>query len=54
MKKRNNKIYPVLYEVRGNVCGACNMELPMSEINKLKNGEIIDCDQCGRLLYQSK
>ena len=54
LKKRANKIYPVLYEVRGNVCGACNMELPMSEINKLKNGEIIDCDQCGRLLYQSK
>ncbi len=54
LKKRNNKIYPVLFEVRGNVCGACNMELPMSELNKLKNGEIIDCDQCGRLLYQNK
>ncbi len=54
LKKRAGKIYPVLYEVRGNVCGACNMELSMSEINKLKNGEIIDCDQCGRLIYQSK
>ncbi|MBQ9734802.1 MAG: hypothetical protein IJV95_02965 [Clostridia bacterium] len=51
LKKRANKIYPVLYEVKGNVCGACRMELSMSEINKLKNGEIIDCDQCGRLLY---
>lgn len=51
LKKRNNKIYPVLYAVRGNVCGACNMELPMSEMNKLKNGEIIDCDQCGRMIY---
>lgn len=54
LKKRANKIYPVLYEVRGDVCGACNMQLPMSEMNKLKNGEIIDCDQCGRLLYQKK
>ena len=54
LKKRAGKIYPVLYEVRGNVCGACNMELSMSELNKLKNGEIIDCDQCGRLIYQSK
>jgi predicted nucleic acid-binding Zn-ribbon protein len=54
LKKRAGKIYPVLYEVRGDVCGACNMQLPMSEMNKLKNGEIIDCDQCGRLLYQKK
>lgn len=49
--KRNNKIYPVVYEVNGEVCGACNMQLSMSELNKLKNGEIIECDQCGRLLY---
>ena len=54
LKKRAGKIYPVLYEVRGDVCGACNMQLPMSEMNRLKNGEIIDCDQCGRLLYQAK
>lgn len=53
-KKRAGKIYPVLYEVRGDVCGACNMQLSMAEMNKLKNGEIIDCDQCGRLLYQKK
>lgn len=54
LKKRAGKIYPVVYEVRGNVCGACNMELPMSEMGKLKNGEVIDCDQCGRLLYKGK
>lgn len=52
LKKRAGKIYPIVYEVRGNVCGACNMELPMSEINKLKNGGVIECDNCGRLLYQ--
>ncbi len=52
-KKRANKMFPILYAVRGNVCGACNMELSMSELNKLKNGEIIDCDQCGRLIYQA-
>lgn len=54
LKKREGKIYPVVYAVNGNVCGACGMELSMSELNKLKNGEIIDCDQCGRLLYQEK
>ncbi len=51
LKKRENKIYPVIYAVRGNMCGACNMELPMAEINKLKKGEVVDCEQCGRLIY---
>lgn len=54
LKKRANKIYPVLYVLKGNGCGACFMELSMSEINRLKNGEVIDCDQCGRLIYQEK
>ena len=54
LKKRANKIYPVLYAVKGNGCGACFMELSMSDMNRLKNGEIIDCDQCGRLIYQEK
>ena len=54
LQKRANKIYPIVYEVKGNICGACRMELSMSELTRLKNGEIIDCDQCGRLLYLDK
>ena len=54
LKKRASKMYPVVYELRDNVCGACNMELSMSEINKLKSGESIECSQCGRLLYRKK
>ena len=54
LKKRANKIYPVLYEVKGGICGACRMELSMLDMNKLKNGEVIDCDQCGRMLYMPK
>lgn len=52
--KRALKIFPILYEVRENVCGACNMELPKSVLAQLKNGEVIECDQCGRLLYLKK
>lgn len=52
LKKRANKIYPVVYEVTGEVCGACNMSLSLSELNKLKNGDVIECDQCGRILYR--
>ncbi len=58
LAKREKKIYPVLYSVRANgsthSCGACNMELPMAVSGKLKNGEVIDCENCGRLLYLPK
>lgn len=52
-KKRADKIYPVVFEVKGDVCGACSMQLSMAALSKLKNGEIVECDQCRRLLYKS-
>ena len=52
LKKRSDKMYPVIYEVRGNSCGACNMELPAVELNKLKKGEVVDCSNCGRMIYK--
>ncbi len=54
LKKRADKMYPIVYEIRGNACGACNMELSVGELNKLKKGEVIDCGNCGRLLYQGE
>ena len=51
LKKRADKMYPIVYEIKGNSCGYCRMELSMSDMNKLKNGEVIDCEQCGRLIY---
>ena len=53
-KKRASKIFPIVYKTKGEICGCCNMELSMSELNKLKNGEILEHDQCGRLIYQSE
>ena len=50
--KRNAKMYPIVYEVRGNACGACNMELPAAELNNLKKGEVVDCSNWGRMLYK--
>lgn len=52
LKKRQNKMFPIVYEVTGEACGSCLMELSMLEKNKLKNGEIIECEQCGKLLYK--
>ncbi len=54
LKKRADKMYPIIYAVKGNACGACRMELSMADMNKLKNGEVIDCEQCGRMIYLEK
>lgn len=51
--KRADKMYPIVYPVRSNMCGACNMELPSAALGKLKKGELVECDQCGRILYQN-
>lgn len=50
LKKRADKIFPIVFELNGNTCGACNMELSMLEISKLNNGAIIECEQCKMLL----
>lgn len=52
LKKRAGKMYPIVYEIRGNSCGACNMELSGAEIDKLKKGQVIECGNCGRMLYK--
>lgn len=54
LKKRAEKLYPILYEANGEICGCCNMQLSMADISKLKNGEVIECDQCRRLLYKGQ
>ena len=54
LNKRANKIYPIVFAVKGNYCGACRTELSMVEIDKLKNGEVIECGNCGRLIYIEK
>ena len=56
--KRNAKIFPIIYEAKienkNAMCGACNMELPKSAVSRLESGEVIECDQCGRLIYLKK
>ncbi len=50
-KKRAEKIFPIVYAVKDGYCGACNMEMPMNTVAEIKNGKIVECDQCKRLLY---
>jgi predicted nucleic acid-binding Zn-ribbon protein len=52
LAKRADRMYPIVFATRGDHCGKCNMELPTSVLGKLKKGEVIECDQCGAILYQ--
>ena len=53
-EKRKGKIFPIVYEIKDAFCGKCGMELSISEITRLKNGEIVDCANCRCMLYKSK
>ena len=56
-QRRGDKIFPVLNEAKEMSKHAycrCGTELSLTEYGNLKNGSIVECDSCHRLLYLSK
>ncbi len=47
--KRNHPLAVV--EVVDNKCTGCNMQLPAVVDRKLREQELVECDNCGRILY---
>ena len=41
---------PPLAALYGDQCGGCNMSLPSSVARKVKAGDLVECETCGRLL----
>lgn len=41
---------PPLAQLYGDQCGGCNMSLPSAVARKVKAGELVECETCGRLL----
>lgn len=53
-QKRKEKIFPVLNEAKEISKQAycrCGTQLPVSAYNNLKGGNVVECDNCHRLLY---
>lgn len=53
-QRRKDKIFPVLNEAKEmskNVYCRCGTQLPVTSYNNLKNGNVVECDSCHRLLY---
>lgn len=56
-QRRKDKIFPVLNEAQEMSKHAycrCGTELSLTDYGNLKNGNIVECDSCHRLLYLSK
>ena len=52
-KTIRNKRGTGIVQVKGLVCGGCNMIIPTFMIDKLNdNNEILYCESCGRILYK--
>ena len=49
--KRKEKNMPVFVEINGNRCSVCGMEQPLASCNKLKDGALIECDYCHKVIY---
>ena len=51
-KKRGDRIFPIIVLLKGNMCSGCNTEVPLSDINKLKGENFIECENCRRLIIK--
>ena len=52
--KRESRIFPVFVELASNKCSGCRMEVSASKIGQMKTNKygIIECENCGRLIYK--
>ena len=44
-------VTPPIAQLNGDRCGCCNMSMPAAVMNEVKSGKLVECDNCGRILY---
>ena len=52
LKQISTKFANPLVALHGNRCGGCNMELSAATLKRLADSPVIECENCGRLVYQ--
>lgn len=45
-------IFPVIVKLNGDSCSGCGMQLPQSSMGDLKVKNVIQCSECGRMIYK--
>jgi len=53
-KMRDDKKFPIFVPLLGHACGGCSMELPSSQLNKLDENGMLECENCHRIIYKNK
>lgn len=53
VQMRDDGIFPVFVHLQNNRCGRCNMELSLNFIEKLKQNQMLPCEEC-RCMILSK
>ena len=49
--KADGKIFPIFVSESSGKCGGCRMEISASKLSDLKSKGVIECENCGRLIY---
>ena len=44
-------VTPPMAQLNGDRCGCCNMSMPAAVMNEVGSGKIVECDNCGRILF---
>ncbi len=50
--KRSERIFPILCAEKGGRCSKCGSELSLIGKEKISSGEVVECDNCHRILYK--
>ncbi len=49
--KKENNIFPVFVKENRGSCGGCRMGIPAGRLSELKNNGMVECENCGRIIY---
>jgi len=50
--KADGKLFPIFVSEVNDKCGGCRMEIPAGKLSDLKRKGVIECENCGRLIYK--
>ena len=50
--KRSERIFPILCAEKGGRCSKCGSELSLAGKEQISSGEVVECDNCHRILYK--
>lgn len=54
LAKAESRLFPIFVSEANGKCGGCRMEISAGKLSVLKSKGIIECENCGRLIYIQK